>query len=142
MDTNLIIGAFGVIATLIAGAWVLLTLAGRQWARGQEIQNKAQEAQFVALNTNLALLQARMERDYNNMARLELKLSESERSALLAFALKTEVERVQRNLEERIMSTLGEIKAMGVRIDEWLKTISGYMERTSDKLQHRDGGHG
>lgn len=123
MNMEILLGVVGAIATLIGAAWVLLTLAGRQW-------EKRQETEFRVLNKHMAEIQVRMDRYYGDMARLELKLSESEKNALLNFALKRDVEVVQRDI-------LVEVKELTKRIDEWGKTIAGYMERASDRTQHR-----
>lgn len=123
MNTELVFAAIGTIATLIAGAWVLLMLAGRQW-------EKRQEMQFTGLNKSITEIQLRMDRYYTDMARLELKLSESEKNALLNFALKRDVEAVQRDI-------LLEVKELTKHVNEWSKTIAGYMDRSSDRPQHR-----
>lgn len=123
MNAELIFAALGTVATLIAGAWVLLMLAGRQWEKRQELQ-------FTGLNRSIAEIQARMDRYYTDMARLELKLSESEKNALLNFALKRDVEVVQRDI-------LVEVKELTKHVNEWSKTIAGYMDRATDRQQHR-----
>lgn len=123
MDVNVVGVAVGVVLAVIGGAWILLTLAGRQWERRQEMQ-------FAVLTTHISEIQIRMDRYYGDMARLELKISESEKNALLNFALKRDVEIVQRDI-------LTEVKELGRRIDEWTKTMAGYMDRSTDRSQHR-----
>lgn len=123
MNAEIIFAAIGTVATLIAGAWVLLMLAGRQWEKRQELQ-------FSGLNKSIAEIQVRMNLYYTDMARLELKLSESEKNALLSFALKREVEVVHRDI-------LIEVKELTKHVNEWSKTIAGYMDRTTDRQQHR-----
>ena len=115
----------GTIFTLIAGAWALLTLAGRSWSRRQEMQ-------FEILNKNLEILYSRVELYHNDSVRLELKLSESEKLALKTFALDQELKIIRHDFDERIMSTLSEIRATGIRIDKLLETFSGFMSRTTD----------
>lgn len=123
MTLEVILALIGVAASLVGAAWVLLTLAGRQWEKRQELQ-------FSALAKHMADIQVRMDRYYGDMARLELKLSESEKNALLNFALKRDVEIVQRDI-------LSEVKELTRRIDEWGRAIAGYMERVTDKPQTR-----
>lgn len=125
MTLELVVMIAGTIGTLIAGAWALLTLAGRSWHRRQEIQ-------FETLNANMSIVQARMEMYHTDTVRIELKLSESEKLALRTFALDQEVKTIRRDFDERIMSTLSEIRATGIRIDKLLETFSGFMSRSTD----------
>lgn len=125
MTLELWLTCLGVLFTLIAGAWALLTLAGKSWARLQGIQ-------FETLNKNLEILQSRVELYHNDSVRLELKLSESEKLALKTFALDQELKTIRHDFDERIMSTLSEIRATGIRIDKLLETFSGFMSRSTD----------
>lgn len=121
----MILAIIGVICTLMAGIWALLTLAGRTWARIQNIQ-------FETVNANMKTLQARMEIYHNDTVRIELKISESEKLALTMFARDQEVKAVRREFEEKSISMLRELRDMGNRIDKTLETFSGFMSRSTD----------
>ena len=121
----MVLAIIGVLCTLMAGVWALLTLAGRSWARIQNIQ-------FDAVNMNVATLQARMDMYHNDTVRIELKISESENRALTLFARDQEVKAVRRECEEKSTKILGELRDMGVRIDKTLETFSGFMSRSTD----------
>ena len=125
MSIEMILAIIGVICTLMAGIWALLTLAGRTWARIQNIQ-------FETVNANMKTLQARMEIYHNDTVRIELKISESEKLALTMFARDQEVKAVRREFEEKSISMLRELRDMGNRIDKTLETFSGFMSRSTD----------
>ena len=126
MSVELALAIIGVLCTLMAGVWALLTLAGRSWSRIQNIQ-------FDAVNMNVATLQARMEMYHNDTVRIELKISESEKLALIMFAKDQEVKAVRHEFEEKSISMLRELRDMGIRIDKTLETFSGFMSRSTDR---------
>ena len=125
MSIELMLAIMGALSALMGGAWALLTLAGRSWARTQNIQ-------FDAVNMNVATLQAKIEMYHNDTVRIELKISESENRALTLFARDQEVKAVRRECEEKSTLILGELRDMGIRIDRSLETFSGFMSRSTD----------
>ena len=125
MTFELALAIIGVLCTLMAGVWALLALAGRTWARIQNIQ-------FDTVNENMMSLKARMDVYHNDTVRIELKISESEKLALTIFARDQEVKAVRREFEEKNISMLKELRDIGIRIDKTLETFSGFMSRSTD----------
>lgn len=126
MMPEIIFGAIGVIFVLVGAAWILLSLAGSQWDRRQE-------EQFTALRAQITGLQAKVEGHYSDMARLELKMSESEKNAMRDFALKTDMTAMRTFVESETRSTQEAVKDLGKHLDAKLDRVFQLMDRKADK---------
>lgn len=126
MTPEIIFGAIGVILSLIGAGWALLLLAGRNW-------EKLQDEQFGTLRTQIAALQAKVESHYSDMARLELKISESEKTAMRDFALKSDLVAMRVFVESETRSIQEAVKDLGKHLDVKLDRVFDVLDRKADK---------
>ena len=127
------------LTALVGGVWALLTIVARQFETRQQEREARQGEQFSTLHEHIQTIQKQMQTTTLDTTRLELKLSESEKATMRDYALKRDLETLQRAFDVRAESILSEVRGMSQRLDEWLKTIAGYMDRKSDKSN--DGNH-
>lgn len=126
MTPEIIFGVIGVILSLIGAGWALLLLAGRNW-------EKLQDEQFGTLRTQIATLQAKVESHYSDMARLELKISESEKTAMRDFALKSDLVAMRVFVESETRSIQEAVKDLGKHLDVKLDRVFDVLDRKADK---------
>lgn len=133
MTPEIIFGALGVIFVLVGAAWILLGLAGRQWEQRQAEREERQEEQFSILRLQITGLQAKVEGHYSDMARLELKISETEKVAMREFASKAELATMRTFVEMETRSIQDAVKDLGKSLDAKLDQVFNKLDRKADK---------
>lgn len=133
MTPEIIFGVLGVILTLIGAAWLLLSLAGSQFEKRQEERESRQEEQFGLLRAQITGLQFKVETHYSDITRLELKLSESEKTAMRDFALKSDLNAMRAFVESETRSIQDAVTNLGKHLDAKLDQVFNKLDRKADK---------